>query len=468
MLSKMMKLLTVVVISLGLIQPLEAGEVSDVLAYSLPNGLKVFLYPDRSKPEFTVNIVYKTGSRHENTDEYGMAHLLEHMLFKGTAQHPEIWKALEARGARFNASTNTDRTSYHETLPEALDNLEFALSLEADRMTGTLLTDDAIRSELSVVKNEWEQSENSAFQPLLKEMLQVAYPHHAYGRDTLGIREGLMGCQPETLRRFYKRRYGPDLASLTVGGAFALDDARRLIEKYFGPLTPLRNEAAEPLMESARPQSERQVVLTRPAPQGYVGIVYRVMKGSDPRFVAAQALVHVLGSGPRSVLQRELVRKGLAQDAFGFVQQSTGEGFIAFIARPAKGQDPLLLAQKMAALIETSASGPFRQEDIQRFQNENSQAWDEMKRDGRAFTMQIGEYEALGDWQLMAAEQDAGKQLKPDDLLQTSRWLVRSNRTIGILDNRQKSAPKPVANGSGSSPLSLHAKPSGIRMFKYP
>src|SRR4051794_2366101 len=134
--------------------------VEGITEYRLPNGLRVLLYPDASKPTFTVNLTIFVGSRHEGYGESGMAHLLEHMLFKGTPTHADIWKLLQERGANFNGSTWWDRTNYFEELPATADNLAFALQLEADRMVHSRIAQDDLQKEFSVVRNEFEMGEN--------------------------------------------------------------------------------------------------------------------------------------------------------------------------------------------------------------------------------------------------------------------------------------------------------------------
>lgn len=134
-------------------------EVEGLKEYRLANGLKVVLFPDSSKPRVTVNLTFFVGSRHEGYGEAGMAHLLEHMLFKGTPSRPDIWKMLQQQGAQFNASTWYDRTNYHEILPASKENLDFALALEADRMINSTIAPEALAKEFSVVRNEFEQGE---------------------------------------------------------------------------------------------------------------------------------------------------------------------------------------------------------------------------------------------------------------------------------------------------------------------
>ncbi len=136
--------------------PAKVTSVEGITEYRLPNGFRALFLPDASKPQVHVHCTVLVGSRHEGYGEAGMAHLLEHMLCKGTARHPDIMKALRERGARFNASTGPDRTNYYETLPASDDNLEFAIRLEADRLVNTVVKRDQLVSEMTVVRNEFE------------------------------------------------------------------------------------------------------------------------------------------------------------------------------------------------------------------------------------------------------------------------------------------------------------------------
>ena len=141
--------------------PRKVASVEGITEYDLDNGLRVLLFPDKSQSKVTVNMTVLVGSRQEGYGETGMAHLLEHMVFKGTPRHPQIPKALQEHGAQFNGSTSSDRVNYFETLNATEENLEFALDLEADRMVNSLIKKEDLESEMTVVRNEFERGENS-------------------------------------------------------------------------------------------------------------------------------------------------------------------------------------------------------------------------------------------------------------------------------------------------------------------
>ena len=143
--------------------PVKVTTVEGITEYRLQNGLRVLLFPDPSKQTITVNITYMVGSKHENYGETGMAHLLEHLVFKGTPKHPNIPQELTEHGARPNGTTWTDRTNYFETFNATEENLNWALDLEADRMVNSFIAKKDLDSEMTVVRNEFEAGENDPF-----------------------------------------------------------------------------------------------------------------------------------------------------------------------------------------------------------------------------------------------------------------------------------------------------------------
>jgi zinc protease len=226
-------------------QPRQTASVEGITEYMLDNGLKVLLFPDNSSQTITVNITYKVGSRHEGYGEKGMAHLLEHLVFKGTPNHPDIPKELTAHGARPNGTTWYDRTNYFETFNATDENLDWALDLEADRMVNSYIAKEDLDSEFSVVRNEFESGENSPTGVLMQKVISSAFLWHNYGQSTIGNKSDIERVPIENLKAFYKKYYRPDNAVLMVTGKFDSDKTLALIEKKFGglknPDTPLKD-----------------------------------------------------------------------------------------------------------------------------------------------------------------------------------------------------------------------------------
>src|SRR5215471_19677229 len=205
--------------------------VEGITEYRLQNGLRVLLFPDLSKATVTVNITYLVGSMHENYGETGMAHLLEHMVFKGTPKHSNIPKELQDHGSQPNGTTSYDRTNYFETFQATDANLDWALDLEADRMVNSFIAKKDLDSEMTVVRNEFESGENSPFAVVLKRMQSIAYDWHSYGRSTIGNRSDIENVDIAHLQAFYRLYYQPDNAVLLIAGKFDADKALALVAR---------------------------------------------------------------------------------------------------------------------------------------------------------------------------------------------------------------------------------------------
>ena len=183
-----------------------------------------------------MNLTALVGSRQEGYGETGMAHLLEHMLFKGTPNHPAVPKALQDHGAQFNGSTSADRVNYFETLAASDANLEFAIDLEADRLMNSYVKKSDLDSEMTVVRNEFERGENSPGNVLEERVQAAAYNWHNYGKPTIGNRTDIERVPIENLQRFYKKYYQPDNVMLIIAGKFSETNALNLVTKYFGDI----------------------------------------------------------------------------------------------------------------------------------------------------------------------------------------------------------------------------------------
>src|SRR5579864_1898448 len=186
-------------------QTLPAGvqkvtSIEGVTEYAFPNGLHVLLFPDDSKPKITVNVVYRVGSRNEGYGETGMAHLLEHMVFKSATTGRELFKELTDRaGGLFNGTTNYDQTMYFESFPASDENLKWALELETDRMVNMTMQKKNLDTEMTVVRNEMEMGENSPVNVLEERTLAAAYNFHNYGKTVIGARSDVERVPIENL-----------------------------------------------------------------------------------------------------------------------------------------------------------------------------------------------------------------------------------------------------------------------------
>src|SRR5688500_17880216 len=217
-------------------QPAKTQTIEGVTEWRLPNGLKLLTLPDPGVDTGTVHIVYLVGSRHEGYGEKGMAHLLEHLLFKGSKRYPGLKEEFTRRGARFNGTTSNDRTNYFETLPATDDNLAWAIAMEADRMVNSFVSKADLDSEMTVVRNECELGENNPGGVLFQRMQQLAFPWHNYGNPIIGQRADIEKVPIDRLQAFYRTWYQPDNAVLIIAGRFAEARAVALTQHHFAAI----------------------------------------------------------------------------------------------------------------------------------------------------------------------------------------------------------------------------------------
>src|SRR5581483_6747171 len=237
--------------------------VEGVNEYRLENGMRVLLLADSSKPTVTVNITYLVGSRFESYGETGMAHLLEHLMFKGTPNHRNIPDELSKHGAQPNGTTDTDRTNYFETFNATDENLKWALDLESDRMVNSFIAKKDLESEMTVVRNEFESGENDPSGVLEERVTSTAYLWHNYGKSTIGSRADLENVPIERLQAFYKKYYQPDNAVLSVAGKIDEPKTLELINQYFGAAPKPTRELQKMYTLDPTQDGERSVVLRR-------------------------------------------------------------------------------------------------------------------------------------------------------------------------------------------------------------
>lgn len=422
--------------------------VEGITEYRLENGLRFLLFPDRSQETITVNITYLVGSRHEAYGETGMAHLLEHLVFKGTPNHPDISKELTERGAAPNGTTWLDRTNYFETLTATDDNLEWAIGLEADRMVNSFIAKEDLDSEMTVVRNEWESGENNPGRVLFKRLLSTAFHWHNYGNSTIGARSDIENVPIERLQAFYRKYYQPDNAILVVAGKFEEARALELIEEKFGSIpVPDRsgdNRIYETYTIEPAQDGERTVTLKRVGDTQYVRVGWHIPAASHPSTPAIDVLAHVLGDSVSGRFEKELVKKELAASAFAFALQGRDPGLLIAGATVTKDKD---LKAAEAAVLQTVADiasgSPPTEEEVQRAKVEYLTSMELAFNNPRAIALQISEWASQGDWRLMFLYRDNLEKVKVEDVAEAAKtYLIDSNRTIAYFLPTEETPPR--------------------------
>ena len=418
-------------------------EVEGISEFRLPNGVKVLLFPDASKEVVTVNMTVFVGSRHEGYGEAGMAHLLEHMLFKGTPSHPDIPKALKDRGAgrSMNGTTWMDRTNYYETLPASGDNLEFAIRLEADRLLNSKILGEDLESEMTVVRNEFERSENSPFQVMLQRMQGAAYEWHNYGKTTIGNRSDIERVPVIKLREFYRKYYRPDNVMVIVAGKFEPKKALEHLQNYFGTL-PVPEAPIDPTYTTEPAQDgERTVVVRRVGETQLVGAAYHIPAGSHPDYAAAKALVYILGDEPNGRLYKQLVEPGIASSVYANSYAFTEPGLLFSLAEvPSDGSIESARSTLVDAMERSFNEQPVTDKEVARATQQILKQRELSASNTDRIAVSLSDWAAQGDWRLYFLFRDYIENLTTDQVQAVAeKYFVRNNRTVGLFIPSEKS-----------------------------
>ncbi|MDF3837749.1 pitrilysin family protein, partial [Cupriavidus basilensis] len=398
------------------------------------NGLRILLAPDAAQPVTTVNMTYLVGSRHENYGETGMAHLLEHLLFKGTPALPgnTISQELTRRGMQFNGTTGFDRTNYFESFAASEENLDWALKMEADRMVNSFVAREALDSEMTVVRNEMERNENSPGGMLMQQMRSAAYRWHNYGKMPIGARSDVEHVAIGNLQAFYRRHYQPDNAVLVVAGKFDVAATLARIGTYFGTIP--RPTRTLPLQYTVEPPQEgaREVTLRRVGDAQLVAVQYHIAPGAHPDTVAMQLLADILSDSAGGRLYKALVDSGKASWQFGSVSSLKDPGSVLFAAGVGKMQDLDAARQALVAQVEGFAARPVTQEELERARTRLLNSYERLLENPSGYAVALSEAIAGGDWRLLLVAREQAERVTLADLQRVAlNYLRASNRTLG-------------------------------------
>lgn len=426
-------------VTASLSAPVKITTVEGITEYRLANGLKVLMFPDQSKQTITVNITYMVGSRHENYGESGMAHLLEHLVFKGTPNHPDIPKELTEHGARPNGTTWVDRTNYFETFNATEENLMWALDLESDRMVNSYIAKKDLDSEMTVVRNEFESGENDPFRVLLERVMSTAFLWHNYGKSTIGSRADLENVPIDRLQAFYKKYYQPDNAVLLIAGKFDEAKTLEMVNQKFGKIPKPTREINKTYTVDPTQDGERMVTLRRVGDVQLALVAYHVPAGSHQDYPAIQVLANILGSEPSGRLYKALndTRKASNSGAFSFQWKEPGLllAYAEILKEKSLEEAKLTLLKTMD---ETATIAPTK-EEVERAKMEIIKQIELGFNSSERIGLQISEYVGMGDWRLLFVSRDRIKNVSVEDVIRVAKeYLKPDNRTVGIFIPTEK------------------------------
>ncbi|MES2047340.1 MAG: pitrilysin family protein, partial [Pseudomonadota bacterium] len=430
--------------SSALAAAVKVTSVEGITEYRLGNGMRVMLFPDASKPTLTTNIIYMVGSRHENYGETGMAHLLEHLLFKpsanfggkkGTKTPVEV---LNSIGGQFNGTTWYDRTNYYATFPANDDNLKQMLAVEADRMVNANIDQNDLwnpktnKGEMTVVRNEFEMGESDPVGVTMERIQAVGYDWHNYGKSTIGARSDIEQVNIPRLKAFYKNYYQPDNAILMVAGRF--DEAKILkqVNELFGRI-PKPNRVIQPTYTAEPTQDgERAVTVRRSGGTQFIGAGYHVAPSGHADAVALSLLNRILVDAPSGRLHKALVESKLATSVVSETVSNLEPGYRIFGAVVAKDANLDLTQDAMLKVLEDLKSQPVTDAEVARAKQQINKGIDLAMADTARLTIALTESMAAGDWRLFFMQRDQMEKVDAAAVQAAAiKYLKTTNRTLG-------------------------------------
>ncbi|MBV8036516.1 pitrilysin family protein [Roseateles sp.] len=412
--------------------PTPVRELGGIEEYRLPNGLQILLFPDATQTTTTVNITYRVGSRYEAPGEYGMAHLLEHMLFKGTHRQKDIPGAMAQRGVRFNGTTTVDRTNYFASFNANPDTLAFLLDLEADRMVNSRVAKADLDTEMTVVRNEFERGENQPFAVLAQRVNAAAFAWHPYGHATIGPKSDIENVPIEKLQGFYKRYYRPDNATLLIAGAFDKAATLALIGRQFGGLANPAAPVPQPYTVEPAQDGERTVVVRRVGGQPILLASYHVPAITHPDTPALMVYGLLMSLQPSGQLYKQLVESKLAMAAgIGGVGGADPNLSSAFAVLPPDA-DVAKVEALLLDLAEGRTAKPFEESELARVRDLAVNSYRQQMKNPEGLIQQISGLVAAGDWRLLfQLMEDIPKVTLADVERVRAAYFRPANRTLG-------------------------------------
>jgi zinc protease len=435
------------VLFLILLIPITVFATENIQEFKLNNGLKIVVQEDHRSPVVVSQVWYRAGSIDEVNGKTGVAHVLEHMMFKGTKEVKagQFSRIIAAAGGKENAFTSADYTCYFQQLEKS--HLPLSFKLEADRMANLQLTKEEFDKEIKVVMEERRWRTDDKPQSLVNEAFQsTVYHAHPYARPVVGFMNDLENMTYQDAREWYHNWYAPNNATLVVVGDVKAGDVYKLAQQYFGKIKPKALPARKPQVEP--PQiGERSIIVKAPAKQPYILLGYHVPALVDPASdwepYALEVLAGVLSGNPASRLNQKLVRETqLAVDASaGYDIMSRGRlGLFELDGAPSEGKTVAELKAALLEQIEKVKTAGVTTEELDRVKA-GVIASDVYQRDSMFYqAMQIGTVESIGfSWKVLDDYPAKLRAVTPEQVQQVAKkYLLQDNLTVATLD------PQPI------------------------
>lgn len=401
--------------------------------FTLDNGLRVIVHEDNTTPMAVVNILYDVGSRDENPEQTGFAHLFEHLMFGGSVNIPNYDGPLQQVGGENNAFTSNDITNYYITLPSA--NLETAFWLESDRMLSLAFSEESLEVQRKVVIEEFKQRYlNQPYGDVWLRLRPMVYKKHPYLWDTIGKNiEHIENAKIEDVKAFFKKHYNPQNAIMVVGGDVKLDQVKELAEKWFGPI-PAGEKYHRNLPQEPEQHEERRETVSAKVPLNDVYIALQMPGRREQEFYAVELISDILSRGNSSRMYRNLVKdKQLFSEVHAYVFGSLDKGMFVLEGKPTEG---VTIEQAEAALwgeVELLKTELVPADELTKVQNktESTMIFSEMSLLDKA--MNLAYYELLGDAELLNSETRKFLAVTPAQIKEEANKLFRKDNSSTLI-----------------------------------
>lgn len=429
-------------VSVSINSSISLGRYRRAARFALENGLSIVVVEDESAPVFAYQTWFRVGSRDEQPSRTGIAHLFEHLMFKGTKKFASgtFDKEMERRGAQTNAATWVDWTYYTCALAARGDNLETVIDFESDRMTGLILDAQTFASELEVVKNERRLSVDDSLAGTLSEsLMSLVFERHPYRWPTIGSMAHLEAATLDDLRQFYTAYYSPNNATIVVAGDVLVQDVLTRVARSYGPI------ARQQVVRTERPRepdqtAPRERVLHRPilAPQLVVG--YHAPAQGTTHFAALEVLADALVAGDTGRLYQKLVTElQLATDVSGFVSPFSEPGIFELHVTADSNADPHALVELIQTELARVCEEGITQDELDKARFGLELGAYESLRDVEGCAESVGHYESnFGDYARAFRAHEAYNKVTHEELREAARSVFRRENRSVVIAARQK------------------------------
>ena len=418
-------------------------ETAGIAAYRLSNGFKIILIPFPSASNTRVELLVKSGSKFEGYGQTGMAHLLEHMLFKGAGKRKNIKNDLTKLGASFNGTTTSDRTNYFETVDADPQKVDALIRIEADRFMRASFTANDLATEMTVVRNELENSERDPTRLVMSALARNNFNWHGYARSTIGARSDIEGSSFQALKNFHKKHYRPDNAALIISGNF--DKARVLAlasELFALAKNPLLDKAPNYTVDTPQAATHRSELYLSKATT-LVASAWKLPSDKDREVHALDLAAAAICDPDWGSLRKALVvEKKLVLSAS--CSTSTEADYSRLIAFARAGQDANAdeVSQALITHIQEAASRGVSSAQLERARLSELNAFDRALNSHEQIANLVSEFEVAGDWRLFLWARDVVQSVTLAEANQAlKKWVVSTNRGDVLLRHSDTLSP---------------------------